>query len=260
MTDDEIKREVVADIVRLKELGIIPVIVHGGGRAIKRLLDEVGLQSEFVGGHRKTDATAMRYVEMALTGSVNSELVRLLNGEGLKAVGLSGKDGAMVTARKRLHRLSENGQQNNVDLGFVGDVEETDTGLIRRLIDADYVPVISPVAMGKDLNDYNINADMFAGHMAGALKASSYIALTDVDGLMRDKDDPSTLVHDITLKQAEAEIGKMIQAGMIPKVESCLIALREGVASAHIVNGTTRHSILKELLAEDRPGTMIRKE
>lgn len=258
MVDDDVKRGVIADIVCLKELDIIPVIVHGGGRAIKKLLDKVGLQSEFIGGHRKTDAVTMHYVEMALTGSVNSELVKLVNREGLKAVGLSGKDGGMVTARKRLHRLSIDGKIEEADLGFVGDVEEVDTDLIHQLIEADYVPVISPVAMGKDLNDYNINADMFAGHLAGALGASNYIALTDVDGLMRDKDDPSTLVHDITLEQAEAEIGKMVQGGMIPKIESCLIALRNGVQSAHIINGMAKHSILKELLTEERPGTLIK--
>ncbi len=259
MTDDEVKQSVVTDIIHLKELGIMPVIVHGGGRAIKELLDEAGLQSEFVGGHRKTDAVTMRYVEMALTGRVNSELVRLINGGGLMAVGLSGKDGGMVTARKRLHRFLADGKEQETDLGFVGDVEEIDTGLIRHLIRADYVPVISPVATGRDLNDYNINADMFAGHMAGALGASSYIALTDVDGLMRDKDDPSTLVHEISLEQAEAEIGGMIQGGMIPKIESCIIALRKGVQSAHIVNGMAKHSILKALLAEERPGTMIKR-
>lgn len=258
MVDDEVKQHVIEDITTLKERGLIPVIVHGGGRAIKKLLTEVGVDSEFIGGHRKTDAKAMRYVEMALSGSVNSELVKLINGAGYKAVGLSGKDGPMVIAHKRMHKLTIDGKTKEVDLGFVGDVEEINTTLIHTLVNAGYIPVISPVAMGKDLHDYNINADMFAGHMAGALKAVSYIALTDVDGLLLDKDDPDSLVREITLEKAETEIGKMIQGGMIPKIESCIIALKEGVQSAHIINGTTQHSILCELLTEERSGTLIR--
>lgn len=259
MVDDDIKQGVVEDIVALKQLGAVPVIVHGGGRAIKKLLDQVGVQSEFVGGHRKTDAEAMRYVEMALSGSVNSELVKLINGTDYKAVGLSGKDGAMVIAKKRLHELTVDGQTQEVDLGFVGDVQSINTDIIHTLLDAGYVPVISPVAMGNDLNDYNINADMFAGHLAGALQASHYLALTDVDGLLADIDDPSSLVREMTLQKAETEIGNLIQGGMIPKIESCIIALKEGVTSSHIINGTTKHSILKELLTEERSGTLIRQ-
>lgn len=257
MVDDEIKKNVVNNIVRLKELGAYPVIVHGGGRAIRQLLEEVGVQSEFIGGHRKTDATTMRYVEMALSGYVNSNLVKLINAAGLKAVGLSGKDALMVTAQKRMHQATVDGKPQQVDLGFVGDVDTIDTSLIQTLTDADYLPVISPVAMGMDFNDYNINADMFAGHMAGALKVSNYVALTDVDGLLTDKDDPSTLIRQITLEQVEAEIGETVQGGMIPKVESCIIALKSGVKSAHIINGTVQDSILQELLTEERSGTKI---
>lgn len=257
MVDDDIKQGVVEDIVALKKLGVVPVIVHGGGRAIKELLDQVGVQSKFVGGHRKTDAEAMRYVEMALSGSVNSELVKLINGTEFKAVGLSGKDGGMVQARKRMHKLTVDGQTQEVDLGFVGDVEAINTDIIHTLLDAGYVPVISPVAMGDDLNDYNINADMFAGHLAGALQASHYLALTDVDGLLTDIDDPSSLVREISLEKAETEIGNLIQGGMIPKIESSIIALKEGVVSAHIINGTTKHSILQELLTEKRSGTLV---
>lgn len=257
MIDENVKKGVVEDIITLKKLGAVPVIVHGGGRAIKELMDKVGLQSEFIGGHRKTDAEAMRYVEMALSGSVNSDLVKLINGTDFKAVGLSGKDGAMVVAKKRMHRFTVDGKTEEVDLGFVGDVQSINTDLIHTLVDTDYIPVISPVAMGKDLNNYNINADMFAGHMAGALKATHYLALTDVDGLLADIDDSSSLVRKMNLEKAEAEIGSLIQGGMIPKIESCIVALKEGVESAHIINGTTAHSILKELLTEDRTGTLI---
>jgi acetylglutamate kinase len=166
MVDEDAQKSVIADIVRLKDLGIHPVIVHGGGRAIRRLLDEVGVESHFVDGHRQTDAKTMRYVEMALTGNVNQDLVRLLNARGLRAVGVSGKDASLVTARKRIHRAPN--EKLDQDLGFVGDVAEVKTDVIVTLIDSGYVPVVSPVAAGRDGFDYNINADMFAGHLAGA--------------------------------------------------------------------------------------------
>lgn len=259
MKDEQVKEDVISDIVILRENGIIPVIVHGGGPAIKKLLDDVGMESEFVAGHRKTDSRTMGYVEMALSGSVNSEIVRLLNAAGQKAVGLSGKDGGMVTARKRTYHITVNGKQKEIDLGHVGDVDKINTSLITSLIKSDFIPVISPVASGKDGRDYNINADMFAGHMAGALNAACYIALTNVDGLMIDKDDPATLIKEITLEKAEAEIGKTIEGGMIPKVESCIIALKGGVQSTRIINGTKKQSILKELLTKERSGTLIKK-
>ncbi len=260
MVDEEVKRGVAEDVNLLKEIGCIPVIVHGGGRAIKELMNHIGIESEFVGGHRKTDADAMRYVEMALSGSVNSDLVKLINETGQKAVGLSGKDGGMVVAIKRMHQLTIDSESKDIDLGFVGDVKEIHTDLIHTLIEAGYIPVISPVAMGADHNNYNINADMFAGHLAGALQARHYLALTDVDGLLTDIDDPSTLVHEISLTKAESEIGDLVQGGMIPKIESCAIALKEGIGSAHIINGTAEHSILKELLTEERTGTLITVE
>ncbi|HYW33803.1 MAG TPA: acetylglutamate kinase [Balneolaceae bacterium] len=257
MVDDEVKRGVIADIVSLKKLGAVPVIVHGGGRVIKKILDDVGLKSEFVDGHRKTDAEAMRYVEMALTGSVNSDLVKLINATEFKAVGLSGKDGGMVVAQKRKHQITVDGETREVDLGYVGDVKSVNTDLIHTLIDANYIPVISPVSMGTDLENYNINADMFAGHLAGALNVNHYLALTDVDGLLKNIDDPSSLVRELDLEKAESEIGNLIEGGMIPKVESCVLALKEGVEAAHIINGTASHSILKELLTKERAGTLI---
>ncbi len=260
MKDDEVKRSVISDIITLRENGIIPVVVHGGGPAIKKLLDEVEVQSEFVEGHRKTDSKTMGYVEMALSGSVNSEIVRMINAAGHQAVGISGKDGGLVTARKRIHKVTVDGQEKEVDLGHVGDVKQINTALVKTLIKSGFIPVISPVASGEDNRDYNINADMFAGHMAGALNAACYIALTNVDGLLTDKDDPESLVKDITMEQAEAEIGKAIVGGMIPKVESCIIALKGGVKSTRIINGTKKRSILKELLTRERSGTLIRKQ
>jgi len=259
MVNDEIKQGIVADIIALKKSGAVPVIVHGGGPAIRKLLDEVGIDSEFVEGHRKTDSKTMGYVEMALSGSVNSEIVHLINSAGLKAVGLSGKDGKIVVAKKRTHRVTVGGREKQIDLGHVGDVAEIDTALIVTLIKEGYIPVISPVAAGEKPEGYNINADMFAGHMAGALKASRYVALTNVDGIQIDPDDSDTLIKEISQNKAEAEIGKIIKSGMIPKVESCIIALKEGVESAHIVNGTKKHSLLLELFTGERSGTKLVK-
>ena len=257
MTDDDIKLGIIEDIVRLKEENIIPVLVHGGGIVIKKLLDDVGIKSEFIGGHRKTDEQAMSYVEMALSGNVNSEIVKMLNNLGVKSVGISGKDAQTVTARKRIHRIIVDGEEQEADLGHVGDVQRIDTGLIETLVENGYVPVISPVAMGDDLKDYNINADMFAGHMAGALDAKAYIAMTNVDGILTDVGDPGSLIRSIQSDDLKSKIGSEIQGGMIPKIESCIIALENGVEEAHIINGTVKHTLLKQLLTDDPPGTVI---
>ena len=257
MTDDDIKLGIIEDIVRLKEENIIPVLVHGGGIVIKKLLDDVGIKSEFIGGHRKTDEQAMSYVEMALSGNVNSEIVKMLNNLGVKSVGISGKDAQTVTARKRIHRIIVDGEEQEADLGHVGDVQRIDTGLIETLVENGYVPVISPVAMGDDLKDYNINADMFAGHMAGALDAKAYIAMTNVDGILTDVGDPGSLIRSIQSDDLKSKIGSEIQGGMIPKIESCIIALENGVEEAHIINGTIKHTLLKQLLTDDPPGTVI---
>ena len=259
MKDEEVKKNIISDILTLRDNGVIPVIVHGGGPAIKKLLDDVQMQSQFVEGHRKTDSRTMGYVEMALSGSVNSEIVGMINSAGQKAVGISGKDGGMVTASKRIHKVTVDGEEQEVDLGHVGDVKNINTSLVTSLIKSGFIPVISPVASGEDNRDYNINADMFAGHMAGALNAACYIALTNVDGLLIDKGDPESLIKEITLKKAEAEIGKTIVGGMIPKVESCIIALKGGVDSARIINGMKKHSMLKELFTKERSGTLIKK-
>ena len=257
MINEQIKQSIVGDVVALKEAGVDPVIVHGGGPAIQQLLDKVGVESEFVDGHRKTDSETMGYVEMALSGSVNSELVSLINEAGFKAVGLSGRDGDIAQARKRTHRVTLDGKEQEVDLGHVGDIDSIDTSLVQLLIKNDYIPVISPVAGGEESDAYNVNADMFAGHMAGALGAARYVALTNVDGLQLDPEESATLIEEITIQDAQSEMGNSIQGGMIPKVESCIIALEEGVSSAHIINGMKSHTILRALLSDEAPGTRI---
>ena len=260
MVDEAAKQRVIADICALKSLGALPVIVHGGGPAISELLGQVGVKSSFVAGHRKTDREAMSYVEMALSGKVNSEIVKLIGCQGYRSAGLSGKDGGLATATKRIHRVCEGGKVRRSDLGQVGDVSAVDTHLLRTLLSADYIPVIAPIGVGADLEDYNINADMFAGHVAAALRAAALILLTDVDGVFLNLDDPETLIPEFTPHAAREEIGRIIRGGMIPKVESCLVALEGGVAQARIVNGMAEHGLLRALLTDETIGTTIREQ
>lgn len=258
LTDEETKNEIISQISILNKLGAKVIVVHGGGIEIKQLLDDVGVVSEFIGGHRKTDAVAMGYVEMALSGMVNKELVGLLNAKGVPAVGISGRDASMVRAKKRFHITQNEGVEEKHDLGFVGDVDSVDTKLTHTLADAGYVPVISPVSSGEDGSSYNVNADMFAGHIAGALEAEKFIALTNIDGLLRNIDDPSSIIHELSAEEARNLFGSVIQGGMIPKVEACLIALEKGVRSSHIINGTKKETLLRILLTDKRLGTEIK--
>lgn len=259
MVDEARKQSVITDICTLKYLGAVPVVVHGGGPVISELLGEVGVETPFVGGHRKTDREAMGYVEMALSGKVNSEIVKLIGCHGHRSVGISGKDGGLVTAVKRLHRVREAGREWRKDLGQVGDVASVDTHLLRTLLDADYIPVVAPIGVGADLEDYNINADMFAGHVAAALDAAVLVVLTDVDGVYVDIEDPQTLIAEFTPHAAREEIGRIITGGMIPKIESCLIALDGGVREARIVNGMIEHALLTALLTPEKTGTTVRE-
>ncbi len=257
MLKEELRQSVVKDVCILKKMGAIPVIVHGGGPYIKSLLEQADITSEFVEGHRKTDSESIKYVEMALKGQVNGMIVNLINAFGYKGVGISGKDGRMVEAVQRKHYIEE--EDREVSLGHVGDVNNVNPSLVHTLIEGGYIPVIAPIGSGVDHKDYNINADMFAGHMAGALQAAKHVALTDVDGLMKDPDDPQTLIKRLSIKEARENKGGFIQGGMIPKVESCLIALEKGVSTAHIINGTKKHVILQALLTEKSAGTQLYK-
>lgn len=245
MTDESLQKEVIGNICRLQDYGYKIVIVHGGGPFIKQALFDAKIESEFIDGHRVTSSEALSHVEKALKGQVNGLLVRLINQLGYKAVGLSGKDGKMVTAAKRMHKKEVNGHIEEFDLGRVGDVVNIDTHLIRLLLDHNYIPVLACLAVDEQSNDFNVNADMFAGNVAGALKAEKFIVLTDVDGLMRDKDDSSTLIPEIKLSGIVSLIEqKVIQGGMIPKIESCRIALKNSTKTAVILNGTRPGQLL----------------
>ncbi len=258
MKNPAIQQNVLENICHLRRSGYDVVLVHGGGPAISETLEMAGIKSEFIGGHRKTDTNAMRYVEMALKGRVNGELVRIINGMGVRAVGISGKDGGMILAKMRIHKEVEEGKITEKDLGRVGDVKNINPKLVEILLKSGYVPVIAPIAIGPDGDDVNINADMFAGHLAGALEAGRYIVLTDVDGLLRDKDDPSTLIHQFSVNDVKKEMGGIIKGGMIPKCDACIVAVESGVEKAEIANGTTRDILLK-LISGEVKGTIIKK-
>lgn len=257
MTNQNLKSKILENICSLKEKGCKVVIVHGGGPFIKETLKVANIESEFVDGLRKTTYEAMEYVEMALKGKVNGSLVSIINKMGYKAVGLSGKDGQTVLAKKHMHEHKKNGKVELVDLGQVGDVASVDISLIELLLENDFIPVITCIASDKNGNDYNINGDLFAGHIAGALSAEQYIILTDVDGLMLDKDNPTSIIHELKVAEINnlKEI-KCIQGGMIPKMDSCEIALEKGAKLARIINGTVPEQI-SSLFDNQKTGTII---
>lgn len=235
MLNEEITEKLLAGIVKLHQSDFRIILVHGGGPFIKENLTRAGLQSEFIGGHRKTTPEAMKYIEMALKGEVNSKLVSLINKLGGKAVGLSGKDGKTARAIKRRY-YDEAGKEQ--DLGQVGDLTEVNSQLIHILLEHKFLPVITSVTWSEEGLDFNVNADMFAGFLAGNLKADKFILLTDVDGLMEDPEKSNSLYHKLTVEELEKLEGSVIQGGMIPKTDACKLALKTGAKSAVITNGT----------------------
>lgn len=257
LTDHVTKDNIVNQICEVIGSGIEVVLVHGGGIEIEDTLKKAGITTEFVGGHRKTDAISIPYVEMALSSRVNKELVSLFNRKNIKTVGISGKDGITATARKRYHIVETNGQAENMDIGFVGDVEKMDPTLVDVLLQNGYLPVVSPVSFGVDGETYNINADMFAGHLAGALQVDKFVAMTNIDGLLQDINDPESIIHNLTVQSSKDLYGSVIQGGMIPKIDACLQALELGVPSSHIINGTDKENLLRILRTNDTIGTEI---
>lgn len=260
MLNDELKKSVIQDIIFLKYAGIRPVIVHGGGPEITGMLKKLGKESSFVNGLRVTDAEAVDIAEMVLVGKINSEIVKLLNFLGGKAVGLSGKDADLIIAAKHLAKICENGQIKEVDIGFVGDVLKLNTGIVEKLLDQGYIPVISPIGVGKDGATYNINADSVAGELAAALGAEKLALITDVEGIYRDYSDKSTFVSTLSLAEAQEMIRSgVIDGGMIPKVEACVKALAAGVSKTHILDGRKPHSLLLEIFTTEGIGTEVVK-
>ncbi|MGM0600413.1 MAG: acetylglutamate kinase [Candidatus Rifleibacteriota bacterium] len=256
MTDSEAEKVVVSELVKLYKSGHRVVVVHGGGPFIASLLKQAEVESKFVHGHRQTDKDAMNYVEMALSGQVNGRLVSQLNAAGAKAVGLSGKDALMAQIVKRYATEGNKEDGAKIDIGFVGDVTDINTELISLLLENNYLPVVSPVSMDNDGNSYNVNADMFAGHLAGALGVDHFSVLTDIDGLRQNVEDPSTRISSLDSAQAK-DILPQIKGGMIPKIESCLIALQKGAGLSHIVQGNNPDSLAGMLSTDMKSGTTI---
>lgn len=256
IVDMELTREILYRIIKLQKEGYRIVIVHGGGPFIKQNLKLAGIKSEFVGGQRKTDSKAMKYIEMSLKGEVNGKIVREINLLGAKAVGLSGKDGQLAIAKKRFHYDED---ENEVDIGQVGDVEKINTEIINLLLDNNYIPVIATIAAGSDGIDFNINADNFAGFIAAALNADGLILMTDIDGLMMDPEDESTIITELKTKEIEGLKGKVIKGGMLPKTEACKYAVDNGAERAIIINGTKPDLIEAAVKKQDFLGTIITK-
>ena len=261
MLNDELKNKVLQDIVFLQCAGMRPVVVHGGGPEITRMLMQAGKKSEFVSGLRVTDAESVGIAEMALVGKINTDLVARLNTLGGKAVGLNGKDATLIQAKKHLADVYENGEVNLVDIGYVGNVEKVNTELIDVLLNAGFIPVIAPTGVGAQGETYNINADSVAGEVAGALKAEKLLVLTDVRGIYSDYRDENSFISTLTFEKAQELIirGK-IDGGMIPKVRACITALSGGAKKTHMIDGRAEHTILMEMLSDKGVGTEVVKE
>ena len=250
MIDDELKTKVMQDIALLHYVGIRPILVHGGGPEINALMKQMGHVPTFVGGLRVTDAATMEIVEMVLAGKTNKGIVALLNQQGAKAVGLSGKDANLLVACKM---VSPDG-----DLGYVGEIAQVNADILRLLGEQGYVPVISSVAIGRDGESYNVNADHAAGHIAAAVGAAKLVVLTDVEGLYANYSDKSSLIHEMDVRRAEALIENgAAERGMIPKLESCITAVEGGVERAHLIDGRQPHALLIEIFTDTGIGTMI---
>ncbi|WP_395645267.1 acetylglutamate kinase [Terricaulis sp.] len=263
MGDTETARKFAADVVLLKLVGIHPVVVHGGGPQISRMLEKAGVKSEFVDGLRVTDADTMEVAEMVLSGSVNKELAHLITSEGREAdvrgVGLSGKDARIITVEKAVRMKKDPGSmiEQAIDLGLVGEPTEVDPTLIQALINApeDYIPVLAPIGVAADGKTYNVNADTAAGAVAGSLGAKRFLLLSDIPGVL---DKHGELIREMTVADARRLIEDgTASGGMIPKLQTCIAALESGVEAAVILDGRTPHVLLMELFTEHGAGTLI---
>ena len=270
MVDDKLKNGFARDVVLMKLVGMNPVVVHGGGPQIGQLLKRIGKETEFVGGMRVTDSETMDVVEMVLGGLVNKEIVNLINRHRGAAVGLTGKDGDLIHARK-LTLTRAGGREVRaddpelrlqmeapeiIDLGHVGEVQSIDTSVIDMLVQGNFIPVIAPIGVGKDGHSYNINADLVAGKLAEALEAEKLILLTNTHGL---QDKEGNLLTGLDARQVERLIGDgTIHGGMLPKIRCALEAVQSGVKAAHIIDGRVEHAVLLEIFTNEGVGTLIR--
>jgi acetylglutamate kinase len=257
MVDERLKQNFALDIILMKYVGLNPIVIHGGGPQIGDFLKRLAIDSEFVDGMRVTDKQTMDVVEMVLVGKVNKEIVSLINRNGGHAVGLSGKDGRLITARKMkyMKEKGDNQPPEIIDIGMVGEIVHVDNHILESLVKSDFIPVIAPVGAGEEGETYNINADLVAGRIAGSLDARKLVLLTDTEGVL---DKEGNLLSSLTVE----EVGRLIQngtiqGGMLPKVNCCMEALGEGVRKAHIIDGRKEHAILLEVFTKIGVGTEI---
>lgn len=255
MNDEDLKQNLIEDITLLKYVGVNPVIVHGGGPAISKTLTRFNKETKFVKGLRVTDKETMEIVEMVLAAKINKEIVALINQMEGEAVGICGKDGGLIKACKKIFKDEE------IDLGYVGEIEEINPSIVQGLIDDGYIPIIAPIGSDQKGNSYNINADTVAGKLAVALKAEKLIFLTDVDGIRDNPQDKDSRIPSLTVREIKKSIkeGK-IKGGMLPKVKSCIEAVTNGVHRTHILNGLVPHPLLLEIFTDHGVGTMILKD
>ncbi len=249
MADEELKKKVIADVVLLKLVGFKPIIVHGGGKEISRWVQKVGMKPQFVNGLRVTDAETMELAEMVLN-KVNKELVSHVQELGVKGAGISGKDGGLLKVKKRY--------ADGEDIGFVGEITEVNPEILLDLIEKDFLPIVCPIGMDEEFNTYNINADDAACAIAKAVGAEKLAFLTDIEGVYRDKDDPSTLISSLTVSEAKELMGSgYIGGGMLPKIGNCIDAVENGVSRVHILDGRIPHFLLLEIFTNQGIGTAI---
>ena len=252
MVDSELKKNVIEDVVLLKLVGFKPIIVHGGGKEISRWVEKVGMEPRFVNGLRVTDTETMEMAEMVLN-KVNKELVSLVQSLGVKAVGVSGKDGGMLQVEKKL--------SNGEDIGFVGQIRKVSPKLLEDLLEKDFLPIICPIGMDENFQTYNINADDAACAIASAMNAEKLAFLTDIEGVYRDSNDPESLISELHVHEAHELIAQgNVGGGMIPKLNNCIQAIREGVNRVHILDGRIPHSLLLEIFTNKGIGTAILRE
>jgi len=249
MIDEELKKNVVEDLALLKIVGFKPIVVHGGGKEINKWVDRMGIKNTFVNGLRVTDEQTMEIAEMVLS-KLNKELVQIMESNGVKAVGINGKDGGTIKVNKRF--------VNDLDIGLVGKIKKIDTSLLNTLLDNDFTPIISPIGLDDQFQEYNINADDVACAVATAVKAEKLVFLTDIEGVCRDPSDSSTLISELTVTEAKEFLDSgNAGGGMLPKLINCIDAVENGVSRVHILDGRIQHSLLLEFFTNNGIGTMI---
>ena len=252
MADDELKKNVIKDVTLLKLVGFKPIVVHGGGKDISAWINKTGKKSEFVNGLRVTDAETMEIAEMVL-GKVNKSLVTMVEELGVKAIGISGKDGGLLTVEKKF--------SDGRDIGFVGEVTKVDTKILEDLLEKDFLPIVAPIGLDANYDTYNINADDAACAIAKAMGANKLAFLTDIEGVYKDPADPSTFISRLTVSEADALIDDgFIGGGMLPKLKNCTEAIKNGVSRVHILDGRKPHSLLLEVFTDTGIGTMFFKD